>query len=173
MTVPEVSATGGHDPNGLSNNNTADNGHSQEPDSQSIDTRTPAAPAEDVKSKPKRRRTRKLTFQHGKPVITVEPPEGEQQPEPEPEHDAGRKVFFGTPLPRDLVDEDGKPLQRFARNKIRTAKYTPLSFLPKNLWFQFHNLANIFFLFVVILVVSARHHPLRASGIRDQPALLL
>jgi phospholipid-translocating ATPase len=70
-------------------------------------------------------------------------------------NDAGRrKLFFNIPLPDDLRDEDGHPTQRFTRNKIRTAKYTPLSFIPKNLWFQFHNVANIFFLFMVILVVS-------------------
>ncbi|KAL2758570.1 hypothetical protein ACRALDRAFT_2101016 [Sodiomyces alcalophilus JCM 7366] len=67
-------------------------------------------------------------------------------------HGVGRKLFVNLPLPPDLLDEDGIPSQQFARNKIRTAKYTPLSFIPKNLWFQFHNIANIFFLFVVILV---------------------
>lgn len=65
-----------------------------------------------------------------------------------------RTIFFNLPLPNDLKDDEGRPLQQYTRNKIRTAKYTPLSFIPKNLWFQFHNIANIFFLFVVILVVS-------------------
>lgn len=65
-----------------------------------------------------------------------------------------RQLYFNQPLPPSMVDEDGSPLQQFTRNKIRTAKYTPLSFLPKNLWFQFQNIANIFFLFLVILVVS-------------------
>lgn len=72
------------------------------------------------------------------------------------DHEAGpRQLYFNLPLPKELVDEDGNPLQTYTRNKIRTAKYTPLSFIPKNLWFQFHNIANIFFLFLVILVVSA------------------
>ncbi|KOS19938.1 Phospholipid-transporting ATPase DNF1 [Escovopsis weberi] len=62
-----------------------------------------------------------------------------------------RTLFFNQPLPRDFVDEDGHPLACYPRNKIRTAKYTPLSFVPKNLWFQFHNIANIFFLFLIIL----------------------
>jgi phospholipid-translocating ATPase len=65
-----------------------------------------------------------------------------------------RRVFFNIPLPDDARDEEGKPLAHFARNKIRTAKYTPLSFFPKNLWFQFHNIANIYFLFIIILGVS-------------------
>ncbi|KAJ9155288.1 Phospholipid-transporting ATPase [Pleurostoma richardsiae] len=64
-----------------------------------------------------------------------------------------RKLYFNIPLPRDLLDDSGSPLQQFPRNKIRTAKYTPLSFIPKNLFFQFHNIANIFFLFTVILVI--------------------
>ena len=69
----------------------------------------------------------------------------------------GRTLYFNQPLPPELKDEEGNPLTSYARNKIRTAKYTPLSFIPKNLWFQFHNIANIFFLFLVILVVSPIH----------------
>lgn len=75
--------------------------------------------------------------------------------EEEEAHGPGpRQLYFNQPLPPSMVDDDGSPLQQFTRNKIRTAKYTPLSFLPKNLWFQFQNIANVFFLFLVILVVS-------------------
>lgn len=70
------------------------------------------------------------------------------------EEGEGRIVYFNTPLPDNMKDEEGNPIVSYSRNKIRTAKYTPLSFVPKNLWFQFHNIANIFFLFMVILVVS-------------------
>lgn len=67
-----------------------------------------------------------------------------------PEH----KVFFNMPLPKDMVDPESEmPLEAFPRNKVRTTKYTPLSFLPKNLYFQFNNVANIYFLFIVILGV--------------------
>lgn len=76
---------------------------------------------------------------------------GEEQSEAA---DDGRSIFFGIPLPPDARDEQGHPINRFARNKIRTAKYTPLSFIPKDLWFQFHNIANIFFLFIIILSVG-------------------
>ncbi|KAI0124735.1 hypothetical protein BJ170DRAFT_726371 [Xylariales sp. AK1849] len=69
------------------------------------------------------------------------------------EADQGRTLYFNQQLPNEWKDEEGHPLQHFTRNKIRTAKYTPLSFVPKNLWFQFHNIANIFFLFLVILVI--------------------
>ena len=34
---------------------------------------------------------------------------------------------------------------------IRTTKYTILTFLPRNLFEQFHRLANVYFLFIVIL----------------------
>ncbi|KAL8759691.1 MAG: hypothetical protein Q9184_003540 [Pyrenodesmia sp. 2 TL-2023] len=64
---------------------------------------------------------------------------------------SGRRIYFNTPLPDSAKDDDGHPIIRYERNKIRTAKYTPLSFVPKNLWFQFHNVANIYFLFVILL----------------------
>jgi phospholipid-translocating ATPase len=66
---------------------------------------------------------------------------------------SARRIFFNQPLPKDEVDDNGYPIQHFARNKIRTAKYTPLSFLPKNLFYQFHNIANCYFLFLIILTV--------------------
>lgn len=64
-----------------------------------------------------------------------------------------RQVFFNIPLPSYALDEMGKPAAQFRRNKIRTAKYSPLSFVPKNLWYQFHNIANVYFLFLIILAV--------------------
>ena len=36
-------------------------------------------------------------------------------------------------------------------HSIRTTKYTILTFLPKNLFEQFHRVANMYFLFIVIL----------------------
>ncbi|ORY67355.1 P-type ATPase-like protein [Pseudomassariella vexata] len=69
------------------------------------------------------------------------------------EESESRLLFFNKELPAQWKDEEGRPTQRFPRNKIRTAKYTPLSFIPKNLWLQFQNVANIFFLFLVILVI--------------------
>jgi phospholipid-translocating ATPase len=36
-------------------------------------------------------------------------------------------------------------------NHIRTTKYTLLSFLPKNLLEQFHRVANLYFIFIVLL----------------------
>lgn len=74
----------------------------------------------------------------------------------ESNEEGGRRIFFNVPLPDDARDEAGIPLAQFPRNKIRTAKYTPLSFIPKNLWFQFHTVANIYFLFIIILGVSGQ-----------------
>jgi phospholipid-translocating ATPase len=82
-----------------------------------------------------------------------------------------RKLYFGLPLPRELQDDEGHPIQQYTRNKVRTAKYTPLSFIPKNLFFQFQNIANIFFLFLVILVVSCPAPLPPQVGMPDQRAL--
>lgn len=64
-----------------------------------------------------------------------------------------RRVYFNVPVPESERDEEGFPNNNYPRNKIRTAKYTALTFIPKNIWFQFHNIANMYFLFVIILNV--------------------
>lgn len=69
--------------------------------------------------------------------------------------DSGRRIYINIPLPAHERDEEGHAKAHYARNKIRTAKYTPLSFIPKNLWFQFHNIANMYFLFIIILGVRS------------------
>lgn len=63
-----------------------------------------------------------------------------------------RTIYFNQPLPESALDpETGRIAAEYPRNKIRTTKYTPLNFIPKNLFYQFHNIANIYFLFIVIL----------------------
>lgn len=84
--------------------------------------------------------------QHG--IITDKSPMGQEKPQ---DGSTGRTIWFNLPLPDDAKNEQGFPKAKYSRNKIRTAKYTPLSFVPKNLWFQFHNVANIYFLFIIIL----------------------
>lgn len=78
---------------------------------------------------------------------------GEADQEPEQEN---RTVYFNIPIPESERDEDGHLRMVYPRNKIRTSKYTPLTFIPKNIWLQFHNIANIYFLFVIILNVCYR-----------------
>ena len=54
-----------------------------------------------------------------------------------------RKVAFG---------HDASELtQPHCNNKINTAKYSIITFLPRNLFEQFHRLANVYFLFIVLL----------------------
>lgn len=66
--------------------------------------------------------------------------------------DDSREVFFNLPLPEQLLDpKTGFPAVNYPRNKIRTTKYTPLNFLPLNIVFQFTNIANSYFLFIIIL----------------------
>lgn len=87
----------------------------------------------------------------------AEEPDVEAGPEPDADDADGqgpRTIYFNIPLPPDAVDDNGHPIKRYRRNKIRTAKYTPLSFVPKNLWYQFHNIANMYFLFLIILAVG-------------------
>jgi phospholipid-translocating ATPase len=79
---------------------------------------------------------------------------GENQTKDASSEEGPRTVFFNVPLSPDVVDEHGNPTRHYQRNKIRTAKYTPISFLPKNIWYQFHNIANVYFLFLIILAVS-------------------
>lgn len=111
-----------------------------------------------VSSEKKRQSGGSETLQSSHPNQEDEEEEPEEEVQDEHEHGPGpRRLYFNLPLPQDLVDDSGGPIQQFTRNKIRTAKYTPLSFVPKNLWFQFQNIANIFFLFLVILVVSLPH----------------
>lgn len=43
------------------------------------------------------------------------------------------------------------PNGKYVGNKIRTTKYTLLTFLPKNLLEQFHRVANLYFIFIQIL----------------------
>ncbi|KAK5954495.1 phospholipid transporting ATPase [Knufia fluminis] len=90
----------------------------------------------------------KQPAQRNNATITENSPMGQ---EVEPEESTGRTIWFNLPLPDHAKTEQGLPKAKYARNKIRTAKYTPLSFIPKNLWWQFHNIANNYFLFVIIL----------------------
>ena len=89
---------------------------------------------------------------------TPEQSNDNEQNEKEEDGEGARKVYFNQPIPESQRDEDGHPLANYPRNKIRTAKYTPLSFVPKNLWIQFHNIANIYFVFVIILNVRPFLH---------------
>ncbi|RHZ68264.1 hypothetical protein Glove_296g27 [Diversispora epigaea] len=62
-----------------------------------------------------------------------------------------RRVYVNVPLPPTELDQNGEPKENYVGNKIRTSKYTLLTFIPKNLLEQFRRVANMYFLFLVIL----------------------
>lgn len=63
-----------------------------------------------------------------------------------------RNIYVNMKLPPAEYDHKGRQIHHnYASNRVRTAKYTPLSFVPKNLFEQFRNVANLYFLFLVIL----------------------
>ncbi|KAH8088928.1 phospholipid-transporting ATPase 1 [Cristinia sonorae] len=61
-----------------------------------------------------------------------------------------RNIYVNRPLAEDEV-VDGEPITRYVRNKVRTSKYTVLTFIPKNLYEQFRRVANLYFLVLIIL----------------------
>ncbi|GEQ70638.1 hypothetical protein JCM33374_g4316 [Metschnikowia sp. JCM 33374] len=63
-----------------------------------------------------------------------------------------RYIYVNHPLPPNMSDpHSGALVLDYPRNKIRTTKYTPLSFIPKDLMYQFRKVANTYFLILVIL----------------------
>ncbi|XP_047202122.1 probable phospholipid-transporting ATPase VD isoform X2 [Girardinichthys multiradiatus] len=57
-----------------------------------------------------------------------------------------------TVVPSFTEEEELKEhLKLYKRNKIRTTKYSFLSFLPKNLFVQLHRFANVYFIFLAAL----------------------
>ncbi|XP_054845452.1 phospholipid-transporting ATPase VD [Eublepharis macularius] len=48
-------------------------------------------------------------------------------------------------------EEYEKVSKRYKNNRIRTTKYTLWNFIPRNLFEQFHRVANLYFLFIVVL----------------------
>lgn len=49
------------------------------------------------------------------------------------------------------LEKGRQPNRYFPSNGIKTTKYTPLFFIPMNLFEQFHRLANIYFVGLAIL----------------------
>jgi len=58
-------------------------------------------------------------------------------------------------LPNHVLDSkapgEPHPNAKYPTNQIRTTKYTAISFLPKNLFEQFHRFANLYFISIVLL----------------------
>ncbi|KAF9104570.1 hypothetical protein BGX27_010043 [Mortierella sp. AM989] len=65
-----------------------------------------------------------------------------------------RRVFVNITPPTRFLDKNGLPKTVYGSNRISTAKYTTLTFLPKNLFEQFRRVANMFFLFMAIIQLT-------------------
>lgn len=61
-----------------------------------------------------------------------------------------RQVVPNHTIPAKTTKKD-HPNGKYVGNKIRTTKYTLLSFIPKNLIEQLHRVANLYFIFIQIL----------------------
>ncbi|KAI9018410.1 hypothetical protein DFJ74DRAFT_677213 [Hyaloraphidium curvatum] len=61
-----------------------------------------------------------------------------------------RRIFVNLPQPDSFLDAAGFPSVQFPSNEVSTAKYSIITFLPKNLWEQFHRIANVFFLAMAV-----------------------
>lgn len=61
-----------------------------------------------------------------------------------------RQVVPNHTVPAKTPKRD-HPNGKYVGNKIRTTKYTLLTFLPKNLIEQFHRVANLYFIFIQLL----------------------
>ena len=64
-------------------------------------------------------------------------------------HDNPRLIIPNHHLPHGM--KAFRPNRNFLNNRIKTTKYNILTFLPKNLFEQFHRFANVFFLFITLL----------------------
>eukprot|EP00435_Cladocopium_sp_Y103_P042653 s786_g11.t2 len=63
-----------------------------------------------------------------------------------------RQISFSREM-KAVVDPPGlNEMQRGSPNRIRTTRFTWLTWLPKSLFAQFHRAANVYFLFVSIIV---------------------
>ncbi|KFM79783.1 putative phospholipid-transporting ATPase VD, partial [Stegodyphus mimosarum] len=61
-----------------------------------------------------------------------------------------RLVVNNATLPENIPPKL-HPHRGYACNRVRTTKYTILSFIPKNLFEQFHRIANLYFIGIVLL----------------------
>ena len=80
-------------------------------------------------------------------------PRGNQEDLDQSTDDQVRHIFVNLPIDTAYLDSSGNPLEAFPDNKVSTTKYTLLTFLPLNLFEQFHRAANFYFLLMVILQI--------------------
>ncbi|UZJ52902.1 hypothetical protein CBS101457_002222 [Exobasidium rhododendri] len=87
---------------------------------------------------------------------------------------APRSVYFNEPLPAEAFDKKGKPHKQwqFATNQLLTARYTVYNFVFKNLYEQYHRVANMFFTLIVVLQFFPEFSTI-SPGISMLPLLLV
>lgn len=83
-----------------------------------------------------------------------------------------RTVYVNQELPDAMKDVHGHPRLTYPRNKIRTTKYTPITFLPKNIIFQFTNVANTYFL-VMIILSAFQIFGVQSPGLQAVPLVVI
>ncbi|KAG8707365.1 hypothetical protein FRC09_001867 [Ceratobasidium sp. 395] len=61
-----------------------------------------------------------------------------------------RMVYVNLPLPDSETKSNGDPVVRYERNKVRTSKYTIITFIPKNLYDQFRRVTELYTLILIV-----------------------
>lgn len=85
------------------------------------------------------------------PDIPTSKQASEQPSQNQPHNSKFRKLHVNCTGVQHL---EKNKLSKFPDNSISTTKYTPLTFLPKNLFEQFKRLANFYFLVIALIQVS-------------------
>lgn len=67
------------------------------------------------------------------------------------EKELERQIYTNLQLPQSNIDSRGASLTHYPRNTVKTTKYTPITFIPKNIFEQFRGLANVYFAFTVVI----------------------
>uniref|UniRef100_A0A8C2UAV8 Phospholipid-transporting ATPase n=1 Tax=Coturnix japonica TaxID=93934 RepID=A0A8C2UAV8_COTJA len=86
----------------------------------------------------------------GEPQVRPEGKERQRKRRRRKKKESKTRLVRSSLLPPEAEAEKSKrPV--LASNRLKTTKYTALSFLPKNLFEQFHRLANVYFVFIALL----------------------
>eukprot|EP00727_Mastigamoeba_balamuthi_P007991 m51a1_g3812 putative probable phospholipid-transporting atpase id isoform x2 (1077) ;mRNA; r:257639-262020 len=72
----------------------------------------------------------------------------------------GQEAEAETYYPIRMNEPEANALHPFPSNYARTTKYTILTFLPKNLFEQYHKLTNVYFLLIVVITLVPQISPM-------------